>query len=98
MAERARACDRPAKEVLGVQVWGPDVDKVRAALSSGFKVWAGVDADLDYAVVFAAFDGQGRLAGIGNAAADYFTIPVAELAADADARSGMDFLRPLMAG
>jgi hypothetical protein len=79
-----------------VRAWGPDVDDVTEVRSNGFEVWAGVDPDLDYAVVFPAFDAQGRLAAVGTAAAGYFTVPVANLAAEANAASGFAFLDPLM--
>lgn len=93
----ARASGVVANEALEVHVWGPDVDGVKEVLSSGFDVWAGVDRQNNYAVVFMAFDGKGRFAGIGNGAADYFTVPVARLAAEGTAPSGFAFLDPLMA-
>jgi len=92
----ARSPKVVANGVLEVRVWGPDVDGVEEVLSGGFDVWVGVRPGNDYAAVFAAFDGKGRLAGIGNAAAGYFTVPVARLAAEADAPSGFAFLDPLM--
>ncbi len=92
----ARSSKVVANGVLAVRVWGPDVDGVEEVLSDGFDVWVGVRPGNDYAAVFVAFDGKGRFAGIGNAAAGYFTVPVARLAAEADAPSGFAFLDPLM--
>jgi hypothetical protein len=92
----ARAADH-ADARVEVRAWGPDVDDVAEVLASGFEVWAGVDPDNDdYAVVFVAFDAEGRLAGVGTAAAEYFTVPVAGLAVEANAASGFAFLDPLM--
>lgn len=48
--------------------------------------------------MFVAFDTDGRLAGIGTGAAEYFTVPVAQLAAEAQAPSGFAYLDPIMAG
>lgn len=92
-----RAAAAPREQVVEIEVWGPDVDDVEGVLAAGFEVWVGVDPELDVADVFAAFDAGGRVAGIGNAAAEYFTIPVAQLAADAQAPSAFAYLDPLMA-
>ena len=94
--EEARAASDPGRSSVQVRVWGPDAGDVRGLIDDGFDVWAGVDPALDYAVVFIAFDARGRVAAIGNAAAEYFTIPVAELAAQADASSAFLYLDPLM--
>lgn len=92
----ARASGHADARVV-VRAWGPDVDDVAEVLSRGFEVWAGVDPENDhYAVVFSAFDAEGRLAGVGTAAAEYFTAPVANLAVEANAASGFAFLDPLM--
>lgn len=82
-----------------VKAWGPDVDDVddvEDVLAGGYELWAGVDPENAYVAVFSAFDPDGRLAGVGHAAAAYFTVPVAELAAEANAASGFKFLDPLM--
>lgn len=94
--EEARSATGAEVDDLRVQVWGPDIDNVIDVLDDGVEIWAGVDPEINYVVVFVAFDADGRLAGIGNAAAEYFTVPVAELAADAEARSGFAYLDPLM--
>ncbi|MEZ5245695.1 MAG: hypothetical protein R2707_11395 [Acidimicrobiales bacterium] len=77
-------------------MWGPDVDDVESVLQGGYDLWAGVDRESDYAVVFVAFDAEGRFAAVGHVAADFFTVPVARFAVDANARSGFEFLDPLM--
>jgi hypothetical protein len=82
---------------LQVRVWGPVVDDVERALESGYEVWVGIPPESNYVSVFSAFDSGGRFAGVGRTAADYFTVPVARLAAEADAESGFAFLDPLMA-
>ena len=93
----ARSGTDPGGETVQVRVWGPDVSDVRGVPVDGFEVWAGVDSrNDDYAAVFAAFDDDGRVAGIGNAAAEYFTISVAELAAEAEAQSAFLYLDPIM--
>jgi hypothetical protein len=92
----ARASGHVADAQVEVRAWGPDIDDVEEVLSNGFEVWAGVDPDNAYAVVFSAFDAEARLAGIGHAAAQYFTVPVADLAAEANAAAGIAFLDPLM--
>jgi hypothetical protein len=92
----ARASGDVAEAQPRVRAWGPDVDDVVEALANDLEVWAGVDRENAYAVVFVAFDGEGRLAGVGYAAAAYFTVPVASLAAGAHAPSGFAFLDPLM--
>lgn len=81
---------------MRVELWGPDAERVREVLADGFEIWAGVEGEEGRAVVFAAFDADGRVAGIGNAAAQYFTIPIAELAADAEAPTGFAYLDPIM--
>lgn len=95
--EEARSAADAVGQSLAVRAWGPDVDDVKDVLTEGFEIWAGVDPDSNYIAVFAAFDADGRVAGIGNAAGEYFTVPVAELAAEADAASGYAYLDPIMA-
>jgi hypothetical protein len=92
----ARASGQVGEGQVEVRAWGPDVDDVEEVLLSRFEVWAGVDPENAYAVVFSAFDAEGRLAGVGDAAAEYLTIPVADLAAEANAASAFAFLDPLM--
>ena len=77
-------------------MWGPDVDEVESVLRGGYELLAGVDSKSDNAVVFVAFDAEGRIAAVGHVAADFFTVPVARFAVDANARSGFEFLDPLM--
>jgi hypothetical protein len=93
----ARSAAGSEKKSVAVRAWGPDVDDVKAVLAEEFEVWVGVDSESDYVAVFSAFDTDGRVAGIGNAAAEYFTIAVAELAAEAQAPSAFAYLDPIMA-
>lgn len=58
---------------------------------------AGVSPESSYVLVFLAFDSEGRFAGLGHAAGEFFTVPVARLAASATATTGLAFLDPLMA-
>lgn len=92
------ADDVSSRAPAPTRAWGPSVDEVQRVLAMGHELWAGSSPGEGYVAVFVAFDEQGRFAGVGHAAAEYFTIPVAELAVDAEAPTGEAYLRPLMAG
>jgi hypothetical protein len=80
-----------------VRAWGPSMVEAQRVLGEGFQLWAGVDRGEEYVLVFVAVDERGRFAAVGHAAAEYFTIPAAVLAADAGAPSGEAYLTSLMA-
>lgn len=95
--DRNRGDSEPESESLDAQVWGPDVDEIEEVLGQDLDVWIGIDPETNDVRVTAAFDEDGRVAGVGHAAADYFTAPVARFAADAAAASAFSFLEPRMA-
>lgn len=88
---KSRSATNAERDTISVRVWGPDVDTVEGVLAEGLEIWAGVDAANRLTAVFVAFGDEGRLAGVGHAAAEYLTIPVARLAAEAKAPSGFAY-------
>jgi hypothetical protein len=80
-----------------LKAWGPSVAEGEHVLALGHELWAASDPEDEYVMIFVAFDKRGRFAAVGHAAADYFTLPVAELAASSGSPSGRAYLKPLIA-
>lgn len=90
-------------DTLSLQVWpGIEVDDVVTRMQSDHELWVQrCDASPDsvpWACAFVAFDDEGRFAGMGDGMADWFTVPMAQAAADAQAETGRAYLEQLITG
>lgn len=84
-----------AGQSLELQMWGPDLDSVLDARSSGHQVWAATACDgvePRYLCYWLAVDDQGRFAGIGYGAATTLTVPLARSAAAGEHPTGRQYL------
>ena len=88
---------RAVADGFAVVAWGPTVHDVQRALADGLDVWVGTDPDGQYVRVFAVFDDRGRVAALGDGAAEHFAVPVARSASAAGAESAFEHVDPLMA-
>lgn len=87
-------------ERYSLQMWGTDVDDVVHPLQSGLEVWVRLcDESLEerWACNFVAVDDQGRFAALGRGMGTWFTVPMANSAAEADAATGRSHLLKMTA-